>query len=51
MSRMKEGKDDVEISMKIELICLILKIDLMTLMTLFSQMAKMAVNGGVKAVG
>ena len=52
MRRMKEGKDGVEISIKNELVCLISrKIDKMTLMTSFSQMAKMAVNDGVKATG
>ena len=41
---MKEEKDDVEISLKDELIYLILrKMDLMTLMTSLSKMAKMAV--------
>ena len=46
MMRKKEGdKGDVEISEKSGLICLILREnDLMTLMTSFSKIAKMAVN-------
>ena len=49
---MKEEHDDVEISMKDELICLILrKIALITLITSFSQMAKMAVNEKMGAAG
>ena len=42
--RIEEEKDDVEISLKDELIYLILrKMDLMTLMTSLSKMAEMAV--------
>ena len=50
--KMEEDKDDMKINMKNELICLILrKMYLMTLMNSFLQMAKMAVNDGLKTVG
>ena len=46
MRKIEGDKDDVEISMKNELICLILrKIGLIILMTSFLRMAKMMVNG------
>ena len=50
MRRMEEDEDDVEISGKNDLICLILReMDVMTLTTSFSQMAKMARDDGVEA--
>ena len=53
MIRKKEGdKDDVKISEKSRLICLILREnDLMTLMTSFSKITKMAVNKKMEAAG
>ena len=53
MMRQKEGdKDDMEISEKSGLICLILrKNDLMALMTSFSKITKMVVNEKMEAVG
>ena len=55
MRKKEEDKDDVKISVKSRLICLILrKIDLMTLMTLmasFSMITKMAVNEEMEAAG
>ena len=48
--KIKEEKDDVEISLKDELIYLMLrKMDLMTLMISLSKMAKMAVIARMEA--
>ena len=52
MRKKEEDKDDEEISVKSGLICLILrKIDVMTLMTSFSKITKMAVNEKMEAAG
>ena len=52
MRRKQEDKDDVKISEKSGLICLILrKIDLTTLMTSFSKITKMVVNEKMEAAG
>ena len=52
MRKMHEDKDDVEISGKSGLICLILrKIDLTTVMTSFSKITKMVVNEKMEAAG
>ena len=52
MRKKEEDKDDLKISLKTGLICLILrKIDLMTLMTSFSKITKMVVNEKMEATG
>ena len=52
MRKKEEDKDDVEISENSGLMCLILReIDLVNLMTSFSKITKMAVNGKMEAAG
>ena len=48
----EEDKDDVEISVKSGLICLVLrKIEPMTLMASFSKITRMAINEKIEAAG